>query len=64
MKEVHDTIVGVKLTEDGEGWIDDLAVMGAAPDSIPLSWDKSSIENWAHYFIPGRVDKRRIKIWC
>lgn len=29
---------------------------GPAPDSAPLSWDKSPVANGAHYFLFGRVD--------
>ena len=46
-----------KLTQDGNGWIDDFAVKGPAPDAAPLSWDKSPVANGAHYFLFGRVDK-------
>ena len=56
-KEVYDTSLGIKLTEGGNGWIDDFAVKGPAPDSAPLSWDKSPVGNGAHYFLFGRVDQ-------
>jgi len=55
-KEVYDTTLGIKLTDGGNGWIDDFAVKGPAPDSAPLSWDKSPVANGAHYFLFGRVD--------
>jgi len=55
-KEVYDTTLGIKLTDGGKGWIDDFAVKGPAPDSAPLSWDKSPVGNGAHYFLFGRVD--------
>mmetsp|Transcript_10295 Transcript_10295/g.24687 ORF Transcript_10295/g.24687 Transcript_10295/m.24687 type:complete len:981 (+) Transcript_10295:67-3009(+) len=55
-KEVYDTTLGIKLTADGKGWIDDFAVKGPAPDSAPLSWDKSPVANGAHYFLFGRID--------
>jgi len=55
-KEVYDTTLGIKLTDGGNGWIDDFAVKGPAPDSAPLSWDKSPVGNGAHYFLFGRVD--------
>ena len=55
-KEVYDTTLGIKLTADSKGWIDDFAVKGPAPDSAPLSWDKSPVANGAHYFLFGRVD--------
>eukprot|EP00536_Pseudo-nitzschia_multiseries_P011453 jgi/Psemu1/297863/fgenesh1_pm.391_\ len=55
-KEVYDTTLGIKLTDGGKGWIDDFAVKGPAPDSAPLSWDKSPVANGAHYFLFGRVD--------
>jgi len=55
-KEVYDTTLGIKLTDGGTGWIDDFAVKGPAPDSAPLSWDKSPVANGAHYFLFGRVD--------
>ena len=45
-----------QLTEGGKGWIDDFGVKGPAPDSAPLSWDKSPVANGAHYFLFGRVD--------
>jgi hypothetical protein len=47
----------LQLTADGNGWIDDFAVKGPAPDAAPLSWDKSPVANGAHYFLFGRVDK-------
>jgi len=56
-KEVYDTTLDIKLTEDGKGWIDDFAVKGPAPDAAPLSWDKSPVANGAHYFLFGRVDE-------
>lgn len=56
-KEVYDTSLDIKLTEDGKGWIDDFAVKGPAPDAAPLSWDKSPVANGAHYFLFGRVDE-------
>ena len=56
-KEVYDTSLDIKLTKDGDGWIDDFAVKGPAPDAAPLSWDKSPVANGAHYFLFGRVDK-------
>jgi len=55
-KEVYDTTLDIKLTEGGKGWIDDFGVKGPAPDSAPLSWDKSPVANGAHYFLFGRVD--------
>merc|ERR1719343_1650831 len=55
-KEVYDTTLDIKLTDGGKGWIDDFAVKGPAPDSAPLSWDKSPVANGAHYFLFGRVD--------
>ena len=55
-KEVYDTTLAIKLTEDGLGWVDDFAVKGPAPDSAKLSWDKSPVANGAHYFLFGRVD--------
>lgn len=55
-KEVYDTTLGIKLTDGGQGWIDDFAVKGPAPKSAPLSWDKSPVANGAHYFLFGRVD--------
>jgi len=55
-KEVYDTTLGIKLTDGGQGWIDDFAVKGPAPDSATLSWDKSPVANGAHYFLFGRVD--------
>eukprot|EP00977_Amphora_coffeiformis_P023037 scaffold12124_cov137-Amphora_coffeaeformis.AAC.3 len=55
-KEVYDTSLGIKLTDGGNGWIDDFAVKGPAPDAAPLSWDKSPVANGAHYFLFGRVD--------
>jgi hypothetical protein len=55
-KEVYDTTLGIKLTDDKLGWIDDFAVKGPAPDAAPLSWDKSPVANGAHYFLFGRVD--------
>ncbi|OEU18046.1 hypothetical protein FRACYDRAFT_183807 [Fragilariopsis cylindrus CCMP1102] len=55
-KEVYDTTLGIKLTEGGQGWIDDFAVKGPAPLSAKLSWDKSPVANGAHYFLFGRVD--------
>lgn len=55
-KEVYDTTLDIKLTEDGKGWIDDFAVKGPAPKSAVLSWDKSPVANGAHYFLFGRVD--------
>ena len=30
---------------------------GPAPDSAPLSWDKSPVANGAHYFLFGRIDE-------
>ena len=57
-KEVYDTTLDIKLTENGKGWIDDFAVKGPAPDSAPLSWDKSPVANGAHYFMLGRVDEK------
>lgn len=55
-KEVYDTTLDIKLTDGGNGWIDDFGVKGPAPDSAPLSWDKSPVANGAHYFLFGRVD--------
>jgi len=55
-KEVYDTTLNIKLTDGGQGWVDDFAVKGPAPDSAPLSWDKSPVANGAHYFLFGRVD--------
>lgn len=55
-KEVYDTTLDIKLTEGGLGWIDDFGVRGPAPDTAPLSWDKSPVANGAHYFLFGRVD--------
>eukprot|EP00550_Attheya_septentrionalis_P007198 CAMPEP_0198285384 /NCGR_PEP_ID=MMETSP1449-20131203/4692_1 /TAXON_ID=420275 /ORGANISM="Attheya septentrionalis, Strain CCMP2084" /LENGTH=1040 /DNA_ID=CAMNT_0043982791 /DNA_START=203 /DNA_END=3325 /DNA_ORIENTATION=- len=57
-KEVYDTTLDIKLTPDGKGWIDDFGVKGPAPDSAPLSWDKSPVANGAHYFLFGRVDEK------
>jgi hypothetical protein len=57
-KEVYDTTLDIKLTADGEGWIDDFGVKGPAEASAPLSWDKSPVANGAHYFLFGKVDKR------
>ena len=48
----------MQLTADGQGWIDDFAVKGPAPDAAPLSWDKSPVANGAHYFLFGRVDSK------
>lgn len=56
-KEVYDTTLDIKLTADGKGWIDDFAVKGPAPDSAPLSWNKSPVANGAHYFLFGRIDE-------
>eukprot|EP00546_Thalassionema_frauenfeldii_P022273 CAMPEP_0178907592 /NCGR_PEP_ID=MMETSP0786-20121207/7455_1 /TAXON_ID=186022 /ORGANISM="Thalassionema frauenfeldii, Strain CCMP 1798" /LENGTH=964 /DNA_ID=CAMNT_0020579405 /DNA_START=231 /DNA_END=3125 /DNA_ORIENTATION=+ len=56
-KEVYDTTLDIKLTADGEGWIDDFAVKGPSEKSAPLSWDKSPVANGAHYFLFGKVDK-------
>eukprot|EP00558_Chaetoceros_sp_UNC1202_P009755 CAMPEP_0197249620 /NCGR_PEP_ID=MMETSP1429-20130617/48320_1 /TAXON_ID=49237 /ORGANISM="Chaetoceros sp., Strain UNC1202" /LENGTH=415 /DNA_ID=CAMNT_0042711203 /DNA_START=111 /DNA_END=1358 /DNA_ORIENTATION=+ len=56
-KEVYDTSLGIKLTADGKGWIDDFAVKGPAPDAARLSWDKSPVASGAHYFLFGRVDE-------
>jgi hypothetical protein len=53
-KEVYDTTLKINLIPDG--WVDDFAVKGPAPDSAPLSWDKSPVANGAHYFLFGRVD--------
>ncbi|KAG7359460.1 alcohol acetyltransferase [Nitzschia inconspicua] len=55
-KEVYDTTLDIKLTDGGQGWVDDFAVKGPAPDAAPLSWDKSPVANGAHYFLFGRVD--------
>jgi len=55
-KEVYDTTLDIKLTDGGQGWIDDFAVKGPAPKSAKLSWDKSPVANGAHYFLFGRVD--------
>lgn len=57
-KEVYDTTLDIKLTEDGQGWIDDFAVKGPSPESAPLSWDKSPVADGAHYFLFGRVDPK------
>lgn len=57
-KEVYDTTLDIRLTEDGKGWIDDFAVKGPSPDAAPLSWDKSPVANGAHYFLFGRVDEK------
>lgn len=57
-KEVYDTTLDIKLTEGGEGWIDDFAVKGPAEAAAPLSWDKSPVANGAHYFLFGEVNKR------
>ena len=57
-KEVYDTTLDIKLTQDGKGWIDDFGVKGPAPDAAPLSWDKSPVANGAHYFLFGRVDPK------
>jgi hypothetical protein len=57
-KEVYDTTLDIKLTDDGEGWIDDFGVKGPAVAAAPLSWDKSPVANGAHYFLFGKVDKR------
>jgi len=56
-KEVYDTTLDIKLTEDGKGWIDDFAVKGPSPNAAKLSWDKSPVANGAHYFLFGRVDE-------
>ena len=55
-KEVYDTTLDIKLTENGQGWVDDFAVRGPAPEAALLSWDKSPVANGAHYFLFGRVD--------
>jgi len=55
-KEVYDTTLDIKLTQDGLGWIDDFAVKGPAPKAAVKSWDKSPVANGAHYFLFGRVD--------
>ena len=60
-KEVYDTTLDIRLTEDGLGWIDDFGVKGPAPDAAPLSWDKSPVANGAHYFLFGRVDPNDAK---
>jgi hypothetical protein len=57
-KEVYDTTLDIKLTDGGQGWVDDFAVKGPAPDAAPLSWDKSPVANGAHYFLFGRVDPK------
>ena len=57
-KEVYDTTLDIKLTEDGQGWVDDFAVKGPAPLAAKLSWDKSPVANGAHYFLFGRVDPK------
>jgi hypothetical protein len=57
-KEVYDTTLDIKLTEGGKGWVDDFAVKGPAPNSAPLSWDKSPVADGAHYFMLGRVDEK------
>jgi hypothetical protein len=57
-KEVYDTTLDIKLTADGEGWIDDFGVKGPAEAAAPLSWDKSPVANGAHYFLFGKVDKK------
>lgn len=49
-------VCSLQITDGGTGWIDDFAVKGPAPDSAPLSWDKSPVANGAHYFLFGRVD--------
>jgi len=56
-KEVYDTTLDIKLTDGGQGWLDDFGVKGPAPKAAPLSWDKSPVANGAHYFLFGRVDK-------
>jgi len=33
-------------------------VKGPAPNTAPLSWDKSPVANGAHYFLFGRVDEK------
>lgn len=53
-KEVYDTTLKIKLIPDG--WVDDFAVKGPAPDAAPLSWDKSPVASGAHYFLFGRID--------
>lgn len=55
-KEVYDTTLDIKLTENGLGWIDDFGVKGPSPESSPKSFDKSPVANGAHYFLFGRVD--------
>jgi hypothetical protein len=55
-KEVYDTTLDIKLTDGGQGWIDDFGVKGPSPLSAKLSWDKSPVANGAHYFMFGRVD--------
>jgi hypothetical protein len=46
----------LQLTDNGQGWVDDFAVKGPAPNAAKLSWDKSPVANGAHYFLFGRVD--------
>jgi hypothetical protein len=50
------SLLADQLTQGGKGWTDDFAVRGPAPDTGPLSWDKSPVANGAHYFLFGRVD--------
>ena len=52
----HMSALALQLTQGGKGWTDDFAVRGPAPDTAPLSWDKSPVANGAHYFLFGRVD--------
>jgi hypothetical protein len=55
-KEVYDTTLNIRLTENGRAWVDDFAVKGPAPDAAPKSWQASPVANGAHYFLFGRVD--------
>jgi hypothetical protein len=58
-KEVYNTTLNIKLTDGGQGWVDDFALKGPAPNAAPLSWDKKGpVANGAHHFLFGCVDPK------
>ena len=58
-KEVYSTTLNIELTDGGQGWVDDFALKGPAPDAAPLSWDKKGpVANGAHHFLFGCVDPK------
>uniref|UniRef100_A0A6S8T3W1 Uncharacterized protein n=1 Tax=Ditylum brightwellii TaxID=49249 RepID=A0A6S8T3W1_9STRA len=60
-KEIYDTTLEIKLSDDGRSYTNNLGIKGPSPKSNPLSWDKSPIANGAHYFWGGDINENDVR---